>query len=168
MDYTGVKKYILIHRVVYILFCSDILEDNMLVNHIDRNPYNNYYKNLRKVTASQNCVNKSNRLPFIAYNLYDKRMFVCDNFTLFSKECSLLYNDSFHDSTVKKTLIGYKTYKNFIFFQNNIEKETNINNDLSYFIEIKSDNIRNNIIKEYKNNYFSETIETNKYNYNIE
>ena len=48
-------KYITIHRLVAQAFCeNDNPEKKYMVDHIDRNKTNNYYKNLRWVTPSEN------------------------------------------------------------------------------------------------------------------
>jgi hypothetical protein len=41
-------KYLAVHRIIYIMFHSNINE-NMVVDHIDRNPLNNSIENLRIV-----------------------------------------------------------------------------------------------------------------------
>lgn len=51
--YTPVKKRFFIHRLVALHFCNGY-SDDLVVNHIDGNKTNNYYKNLEWVTKSEN------------------------------------------------------------------------------------------------------------------
>lgn len=50
-------KPVKVHRIVYELHNGD-LNDQMVVDHIDRNPSNNDPKNLRQITYAENCRNK--------------------------------------------------------------------------------------------------------------
>lgn len=49
------RKY-LVHRLVFEAFVGDLRED-MVIDHIDANPQNNCYTNLRQVTQKQNIEN---------------------------------------------------------------------------------------------------------------
>lgn len=49
------------HRVIYCLCSKMDLSDNLVVDHIDRNPLNNNISNLRLVTQSDNIKNKVHR-----------------------------------------------------------------------------------------------------------
>lgn len=53
------KKYY-VHRLVAMLFC-DGYKEGLFVDHIDGNPKNNCYKNLRWVTLSENVLNSKER-----------------------------------------------------------------------------------------------------------
>lgn len=53
----GKRQVYLIHRMVAIMFCENP-EEKPIVDHIDRNPKNNHYSNLRWVTYSENNHNK--------------------------------------------------------------------------------------------------------------
>lgn len=53
------KKYY-VHRIVAMVFCDDYF-DGAVVDHIDQNPDNNHYKNLRWVTRSENSKNTGKR-----------------------------------------------------------------------------------------------------------
>ena len=61
MDYKGIgiqgKKYY-VHRTVGKLFCEGCLFEGALIDHIDHDPENNHYSNLRWVTRSQNVLHK--------------------------------------------------------------------------------------------------------------
>lgn len=52
------KHYV--HRMVAMIFCDDYF-DGAVVDHIDQNPDNNHYKNLRWVTPSENVKNTNKR-----------------------------------------------------------------------------------------------------------
>ena len=52
------KHYV--HRIVATVFCDDYF-DGAVVDHIDQNPDNNHYKNLRWVTRSENSKNTGKR-----------------------------------------------------------------------------------------------------------
>ena len=52
------KHYV--HRIVAMIFCDDYF-DGAVVDHIDKNPDNNHYKNLRWVTPSENVNNSDKR-----------------------------------------------------------------------------------------------------------
>lgn len=49
----GIAKRISVHRAVALCFCKGYKED-LVVDHIDGNKENNYYKNLRWVTQKKN------------------------------------------------------------------------------------------------------------------
>jgi hypothetical protein len=51
LNYKG--KHLLVHRVIYAKFVGD-LDSNMVIDHIDKNTFNNSAINLRQITASQN------------------------------------------------------------------------------------------------------------------
>lgn len=59
--YCGVKK--LVHRLVMELFGAPSPGDDYQIDHINRNTFDNRLENLRWVTRSENCLNKSNNLP---------------------------------------------------------------------------------------------------------
>ena len=52
---------VLIHRVVYFLNMG-ILNDSMVIDHIDGNSSNNSFSNLRMVTYADNCRNKKKQI----------------------------------------------------------------------------------------------------------
>lgn len=54
----GKRKSYLLHRLVGFAFCDNPNNYNC-IDHIDRNPKNNHYENLRWVTHSQNSRNKT-------------------------------------------------------------------------------------------------------------
>lgn len=77
----GVLKRVAIHRAVAMSFCKGY-DEELVVDHIDGNKENNYYKNLRWVTQKDN-INKGYErrkdTPFRNYNvvgLYYKGEFV--------------------------------------------------------------------------------------------
>ncbi len=57
IDKNGKRTQFYIHRLVYLTFKGKILE-NMEIDHIDRNKFNNNLENLRMITPSENCKNK--------------------------------------------------------------------------------------------------------------
>ena len=54
------KKELLIHRLVCSIFNNN-LDNNPVVNHIDENKQNNYYKNLEWVTIDKNNKHSKNK-----------------------------------------------------------------------------------------------------------
>lgn len=67
----GITKLELIHRLLYKTFVEDI-PDDLVIDHIDRNPKNNNIKNLRLVTKSVNSQNSS-KVINAKGAFYDKR-----------------------------------------------------------------------------------------------
>lgn len=59
LAYNGEVKSYRIQRIIYSLFYNEIVPDNMLVDHIDRNPANNHPSNLRIADHCQNLANKN-------------------------------------------------------------------------------------------------------------
>lgn len=59
---TGKTKFVRVHTLVAKAFCEgyDEEEGKILIDHIDTCRYNNYYKNLRYVTKSENFYNTKN------------------------------------------------------------------------------------------------------------
>lgn len=55
------KKQALVHRLVAFAFVGPCPADGYSVDHIDRNPRNNHYSNLRWATKSEQQINKNNR-----------------------------------------------------------------------------------------------------------
>jgi hypothetical protein len=53
----GIKKEFKVHRLVYDAF-KGLTDSNKVIDHIDRNPSNNYIDNLREVTKSENSYNR--------------------------------------------------------------------------------------------------------------
>lgn len=49
----GIRKHILIHRLVYQAFNGE-LDDTLVIDHIDNIKSNNYYKNLQQITQREN------------------------------------------------------------------------------------------------------------------
>jgi hypothetical protein len=56
IEFSGRKFYT--HRVIYEMFFGEI-ENNLQIDHIDRNPLNNHIENLRLVNNSENQSNQS-------------------------------------------------------------------------------------------------------------
>jgi len=52
----GKKKKFKVHRVIWVMHKGDIPED-LVIDHVDRNPHNNLLENLRLATLSQNSAN---------------------------------------------------------------------------------------------------------------
>lgn len=52
------KKRFFEHRIIWILM-NGAIPDNLIVDHIDRDPNNNNIDNLRLVNGSGNCLNKA-------------------------------------------------------------------------------------------------------------
>lgn len=54
------------HRIAWVLAGREIPPDNMHIDHINRNPFDNRLSNLRAVTNQQNCSNRSkaSKKPF--------------------------------------------------------------------------------------------------------
>jgi len=51
-----VRKSYLVHRLVYLTFVG-IINDNMVIDHINQNKFDNTLNNLRQITQAQNCMN---------------------------------------------------------------------------------------------------------------
>jgi len=54
----GVRKFILVHRLVGQHFLEKPTADKCLIDHIDRNKINNHVSNLRWVSHQENCNNR--------------------------------------------------------------------------------------------------------------
>jgi hypothetical protein len=52
----GVRKSYLVHRLVYFTFVGIII-DNMVIDHINQNKFDNRLENLRQITQAQNSIN---------------------------------------------------------------------------------------------------------------
>lgn len=131
----NIKKYILTHRIVFELFVGE-LEEDLHIDHINRNRYDNYYKNLRQVTPSENNTNKAKRKPFIVLDTISNKIYACDNYSLFSRFALSLYpKEKFFDDQVKKFLNS--SYKNFKIIEDNILSIDSI----SYCIELEQDDL---------------------------
>lgn len=50
-------KHPLVHRMVYQIYGKEILDSNLVIDHIDANPSNNHISNLRQVTQRENINN---------------------------------------------------------------------------------------------------------------
>ena len=59
----GVPKKFFIHRLVYKAFIGDLI-DGMVVEHLDGNPQNNHYTNLKQSTQQQNIQTALNHKTF--------------------------------------------------------------------------------------------------------
>lgn len=57
-DNNGIQTLFAVHRLVATYFC-DNPNNYTEVDHIDRNPQNNFYKNLRWVSRIENCNNRT-------------------------------------------------------------------------------------------------------------
>ena len=60
-DKNGKAYKILVHRLVAHVFVNGRTKEKNLVNHIDENKLNNYYKNLEWVTPKQNTIHSHGR-----------------------------------------------------------------------------------------------------------
>lgn len=60
----GIPKKFFIHRLVYETWVG-VLKEDMVIEHLDSNPKNNYYKNLKQSTQKENiqtCIKAGNRI----------------------------------------------------------------------------------------------------------
>lgn len=57
----GIKQAVLVHRIAYELYHSELLLD-YVIDHIDQNKLNNSISNLRKVTRAENNRNLGKRI----------------------------------------------------------------------------------------------------------
>lgn len=99
-----VKKYASVHRLVAQHFCDNPNEYNV-VNHLDSNIYNNYYKNLEWTTNSGNSIHgyaygnrkgmKGENHPLSKYKKDDilkiRELYASGNYS--QREIAELYND---------------------------------------------------------------------------
>lgn len=53
LDIYGIHKLIEVHRLVYQAFNDDLINE-LVIDHNDYNPSNNYYKNLQQITKREN------------------------------------------------------------------------------------------------------------------
>ena len=56
IDVNGYRKFHYVHRLVYLTFKGEI-DENMVIDHIDQNKFNNKLENLRMITSSENSKN---------------------------------------------------------------------------------------------------------------
>lgn len=59
LNYKGSKKEFGVHRLVLYTFIGEPENENLTCDHIDRNKSNDYYKNLRWATATEQNLNKT-------------------------------------------------------------------------------------------------------------
>ncbi len=107
------KKY-LVHRLVYKLFIGE-LNDNLVIDHIDGNPSNNHYKNLRQVTQKENIKNAMDNGKFgnnhnISITVFDKETNTINKYNSIKEFLSTL--DINIGSGSLNELKKYKKYKN--------------------------------------------------------
>lgn len=60
IDTNGKRSALSVHKLVAILFIGPQPSNEYTIDHIDRNPSNNHYSNLRWATLNQQITNKSN------------------------------------------------------------------------------------------------------------
>lgn len=119
-DNVGKRKSVLIHRLVALAFVSN--KDNKpYVDHIDGNPLNNHYENLRWVTKKENCNNPITRIKLKGrksararrvkcYSLNGRFINEFENITIAAKETNT------HRENISKCCRGiYKKTNGLIF-----------------------------------------------------
>jgi hypothetical protein len=134
----GPKKFF-IHRLVYETWIGE-LKDNMVIEHLDSNPKNNYYLNLKQSTQKENihtCIKQKRRnyakKQVLLYNCQNNRYYIFYSVQDLNN-CFHLKGDSL--SKFKRSKNRMKTWK--ILDIQSLEGQSTI--ETINFVKSKSDN----------------------------
>ena len=108
----GVPKKFFIHRLVYKAFIGDLI-DGMVVEHLDGNPQNNHYTNLKQSTQQQKMIcldvkeDKSYSFSLLLYSLKKNLIYICKNYYCKNDKIDLtIENIYFKDNITLKKIMG--------------------------------------------------------------
>ena len=65
-----------VHRLLYVLYTGEEIPEGYVIDHIDRNKLNNKRENLRLVTQSENCYNRTAKGYYKVGKKYAARIMV--------------------------------------------------------------------------------------------
>lgn len=133
VDENNVARRVKIHRALYDTFVEPI-EENNIIDHINRNRQDNRLENLRNVSKSTNCLNRENRIILYAINLFTENIDIFDNARLFCEKEGI--NRVIDRSTHLYNNFQIGKYKdNLLLFSNKINFIEKLDLDLKSFIE---------------------------------